>query len=540
MNIHDYIVVGSGCSGAMAAQTLVEAGKQVAMIDVGATNPEYADLVPEKDFITLRTTDPEQYRYFLGSNIEGVMWGDIGKGAQVTPARGHIAQFTTTHIPLESKTFFPIESLGYGGLGIGWGVQCWEYSEADMRAAGLDAKKMQVAYETVSKRIGVSGTKDDAAVYTLGTLKTYQPSPEMDRNHQAIYRKYHDHKNRFIDQGLFLGRTPLALITEDKDGRKAYAYHDMDFYTDKHRSAWRPWITVDMLRSQKNFTYIGNQLVLRFDEKPDHVAITCQDVRTNKTTVIHCRQLVLGSGALGTARIVLRSLGKPDHRLPVLCNPYTYIPCLQPSMTGKAVEPRKMGFAQLSLFLDENKDNYDLSIASLYSYQSLMMFRIIKQLPFLGLADARVLMRYLMTGLVIMGVHHPDRPTDKKYLELVPDKRSATGDSLRAQYELSAEEEAEFLRRENKMIKAMRRTGLYALKRINPGYGSSVHYAGTLPFNDEEKPFTLARDGRLHGTRRVFVADSSGFAYLPSRGLTFSLLANAHNVAEEVLKYGQN
>ena len=83
----------------------------------------------------------------------------------------------------------------------------------------------------------------------------------------------------------------------------------------------------------------------------------------------------------------------------------------------------------------------------------------------------------------------------------------------------------------------MRRLGVHALKRINPGFGASVHYAGTLPFSTEEKPFTLAPNGRLHGTRNVYVADSSGFTRLPAKGLTFTLLANAHLVAESILTH---
>jgi choline dehydrogenase-like flavoprotein len=537
MKILDYIVVGSGCSGAMSAQTLVEAGKQVTMVDVGATNPKYHDMVPEKDFITLRKTDPEQYRYLLGSEIEGVSWAQIGKGAQITPARKHMYKHADTHLRMDSKNFFPIESLGYGGAGIGWGVQCWEYSDADMRMAGLDPQKMSQAYETVARRIGISGTNDGTGKYTLGTLKTYQPSPKMDRNHKYIMGKYDKHLKYFQKLGLHMGRTPLALLTKDKGNRKAYAYQDMDFYTDKHRSAWRPWIAVDELRKNNSFTYIGGYMVKTFKEKDDYVELVCVNVDTGKEESFYCRSLILGSGVLGTARIVLRSLGAKK-RLPILCNPYTYIPCLQPAMVGKEAEPGKMGFAQLSLFLDENNDNVDTSVASLYSYQSLMMFRVIKQIPFLSFTDARVLMQWLMPGLVIMGVHHPDKHSDNKYMELVPDKHSATGDSLKVHYELGAEELAELDRREKKMVSAMRKTGTFALKRINPGYGASVHYAGTLPFSDEEKSFTLARNGRLHGTKKVFVADSSGFEYLPSRGVTFTLLANAHNVAEGVLAHG--
>jgi choline dehydrogenase-like flavoprotein len=71
---------------------------------------------------------------------------------------------------------------------------------------------------------------------------------------------------------------------------------------------------------------------------------------------------------------------------------------------------------------------------------------------------------------------------------------------------------------------------------LYPGHGSSIHYAGTLPFSDMEKPYTLSPDGRVWGTNKIFVADGSGFAYLPAKGLTLSLMANAHRVAAGVLK----
>ena len=74
--------------------------------------------------------------------------------------------------------------------------------------------------------------------------------------------------------------------------------------------------------------------------------------------------------------------------------------------------------------------------------------------------------------------------------------------------------------------------GAYALRTVDPGPGGSIHYAGTLPFTDREQPLAFEdRTGRLHGTERVYVADGSGFRYLPAKGLTFSVMANAHLVA---------
>ncbi|HVX58664.1 MAG TPA: GMC oxidoreductase [Candidatus Saccharimonadales bacterium] len=538
MEMADYIVVGSGASGSIAAQTLVEDGANVVMIDVGVKDDKYSKLIPQKDFLSIRRNEDAQRDYFLGKDFEGVAWGKMGKGAQITPPRRHIMAMADKYLAIDSETFEPLESLAYGGLGAGWGLQCWAYSDDDIAAVGLDAARMREAYETVAQRIGISATYDDAGPYTLGPLKGFQPSPKADRNQQLILDKYAKHKKSVNKKGVYIGRTPLALLTQDAPGRKKYAYRDMDFYSDNDKSAWRPWITVEALRRRKNFKYLNGLLLLSFEEKKDHTRLFCLDVETDQAVELKCRKLILATGAYSTARIVLRSFGKLDHKLPLLCNPYTYAPSIQPKMLGRGAEKRKLGFGQVSLFLDPRRTNFDISVASTYSYQSLMLFRVIREAP-LNLADARIIMNYLMSGLVIMVIHHPDHASSKKYLKLVADKSSVTGDKLRAEYELSDAELEQMDEREKQFAAAMRKLGTYAFKRIKQNHGSSIHYAGTLPFSEKSADFHLAPNGRLHGTRSVFVADSSGFKYLPARGLTFSLMANAHITAKKALKNGE-
>lgn len=534
MTIHDYIVVGSGCSGAIAAQTLVEAGAKVTMLDVGVKKDSNLN-VPDKDFIALRKTDSQQYRYFIGDNADGVNWGEIGTGAQVTPPRKYIIEHVNRYTPVQSSTFSSFESLGYGGMGIGWGLQSWEYTKADLEAAGLDYSKMLRAYNNVALKIGVSASDNDATRDIISNFDSYQPAPKMDRNNSHMYKKYLVHKKRLNKMGITVGQTPLALLTKDVGERKKYAYKGMDFYADNDKSAWRPWMTVDQLKKKPNFQYLDGYLVLRFVEKKDVTEVHCLEVNTDKPVVFLCHTLILGSGAFGSARIALRSFKNEDVKLPILSNPYTYIPCILPRMVGKEVEPKKLGFAQLSIFLNKASLDQEASMVSLHSYQSLMLFRILPQVP-LNLVDARILMRYLSSGIVIMGVYHPDVQSKHKCIQLIHDSKSPTGDKLKIDYSLSPEEEKEYDARENVLMKAMRKMGAYPLKRINPGFGTGIHYAGTLPFSEEEKPYTLSSSGRLHGTKRVYVADSSGFTYLPSQGLTFSIMANAHVVAEEALK----
>jgi len=534
MKIHDYIVVGSGCSGAIAAQTLIEAGAKVTMLDVGIKRDSSLK-IPNEDFVTLRKTDKQQYRYFIGENAEGVNWGKIGTGAQITPPRRYITRLADKYIPSKSSTFSSFESLGYGGMGIGWSLQAWEYTKTDLKTAGLDYNKMTEAYAYVARKIGVSASDNDATKLTVNNLSYYQPAPKMDRNNSSLYKKYLLHKKSLNKKGVVVGQTPLALLTENIGPRKKYAYKGMDFYSDNDKSAWRPWITVDQLKKKSNFNYQDGYLVLRFVEKKDFTEVHCLQIGSDKPVVFYCRTLILGSGALGSARIVLRSFKKEGVRLPILCNPYSYIPCIQTSLVGREAEHKKLGFAQLSILLNKNTLNEKASMASLHSYQSLMLFRLIPQIPF-NYRDSRILMQYLSPGIITMGVYHPDSQSKNKYIQLIQDSKSPTGDKLNVEYSLLPEEKQEFEKREKVLMRAMRKMGALPLKRINPGYGIGIHYGGTLPFSDQEKPYTLSSSGRLHGTKRVYVADSSGFKYLPSQGLTFSIMANAHVVAKEALK----
>ena len=524
------IVVGSGCSGAIAAGTLVDAGVRVTMLDVGHQDERYARAIPARDFVSIRREESGQHRYLIGDEAEGVVFGEVAEGEHITPPRRHIMRDVDRLIPLASETFRPFESLGYGGLGIGWGLGCWEYSHAELRAVGLDPAAMRDAYQHVGDRIGISGVRDDAAAYTVGDLRNLEPPTQMDRNHRLLLRGYERRRATLRRRGFVLGRAPLALLTEDRPGRGRYAYRDMDFYSDADRSAWRPWIAVDELRERDALRYVGGQLVRRFSERDGYVEVEALDVETGAARTYRARRLVLASSALGTARIVLRSLGDRAGQVPLLCNAYAYIPCLQPGLVGHEVEAPKLGFSQLSLFHDADGAHRDVAMASLYSYQSLMLFRIVKQAP-IDLADARVLMRWLMSGFLLMGLHQPDPGSAARRLWLGPDRASPTGDRLEARFAFSADERRAHQRRRRRFIAAMRSMGAYALRTVDPGPGGSIHYAGTLPFADREQPLALDRTGRVHGTERVYVADGSGFRYLPAKGLTFSVMANAHLVA---------
>jgi choline dehydrogenase-like flavoprotein len=160
---------------------------------------------------------------------------------------------------------------------------------------------------------------------------------------------------------------------------------------------------------------------------------------------------------------------------------------------------------------------------------------LIKETP-LNFADGRLLQQYLMPAYVIAGIHHSEQYGDRKYLELHSDGSSPTGDKLFAEYILTKDEDEAVKEKEKAFFKTLRSLGCLPISRLNPGNGSSIHYAGSLPFSDTDRPLTTSIDGRLHGTHSVFIADGSSFRFLPAKGISFTLMANAERVASNSLR----
>lgn len=529
----DVIVVGSGATGTMAAQTIVEKGLKVVMLDGGQRDEHYEPLVPDRDFVDIRRSDPAQHRIFLGDRFEGLPDLDVGTGAQLTPPRRFIIAQVERFLPVLSPGFSAMESLAMGGLGAGWGLGCCVFSPAELAQAGLHAEPMERAYQTVADRIGICAAQDDARPYTAAGVTGAQPPPPLDATAAVLYSNYQRKRGALQRRGFHLGRPALALLTQPKDGRSATRLHDMDFYSDRERAAWRPWIAIERLRGKANFEYRGDLLVTGFTEEGETVRVDALDMRTLEHRTFSCRRLVLAAGTLGTACIVLRSSSSQASRLPLLCNEYSYVPCIIPSRVGKSMPQSASSFAQLALFYDREREGHGIAMGSLYSYRSLMLYRLLAQTP-LAFHEGRELMRNLVSGLLILGIHHPERALNGKSIGLVPDASSPTLDRLAIDYALDAVQAQHIKRCEDRFARTMFALGAWPIKRVHPPAGSSIHYAGTLPFDPGEKPFTLARDGRLHQTANVYVADGSGFTYLPAKGLTFSLMANAHVVAGHV------
>jgi choline dehydrogenase-like flavoprotein len=498
------------------------------MLDVGYRDERYAPLIPDLGFSEIRGRDHGQHRYFLGDRFSGIAFGHTGAGAQLTPPRQFVCRGTDELTPVDSENFFPIESLARGGLAAAWGAGCPPFGEADLRGLPTSLADLAPHYEAVAERIGISGARDELLPF-LGDLRTMQPAVDIDENAETILRRYVKRRERLNRDGLFVGRPRLAMLSRAHRDREPQRYQDMDFWSDHGRSVYRPQWTLEELRAHENFDYCSGRFVERFaDSGGDGAEIVARRLADGETERHAGRRAILAAGTLGTTRIVLRSLGLYGRRLPLVCNPHTYVAMLNLAMLGRPARDARHSMAQLCAVYAPGGANAETTVGHLYSYRSLHLFRLARDSP-LPLPQSLRAFRLLLSSLTLLVIQHADEPGPEKTCTLAPGENGGP-DRLLVSYRLSPQERAAAERIERSMLAGFRTIGCLPLRRMQPGGAASVHYAGTLPMTTDGQGLTCDLDGRLRGTKAIHVADGSLFPRLPSRGLTFTMMAQADRI----------
>lgn len=529
----DVVVVGSGASAVHAAWPLVEAGLQVVMLDVGRRDDTYERLIPDLPWSEIRRTDPGQHRYFLGDRFEGIPFGSVRVGAQLTPPRAFLTHSSAELAPTDSPSFQAMESLAAGGLASGWGAGTTRFTAADLAGTPITPADLEPHYRAVEERIGVCGEPDDLS-RDLGDHSPMLPPLRPDTPSRLLLQRYAARRAALHRRGLRMGITRLAACTVPHRGRGPHRYDDLDFWADKNRAVYRARFTIDELSAFPNFRYIPARLVLTFREPPTggvqiRARILDQAGGGGGDETIHARAAVLAAGVFGTARIVLRSLGLYEHPCPLVANPYTYVPCLNLAMLGREPEDARHSLSQLTAtYTPPSLPGYPQLHISIYSYRSLLTFKLMKEAP-LGARASLALMRALIPMLTILGIHHADSPSPRKSLTLRRDHAGGP-DRLAIRYALDDDQSAAIDRSERQLLRIFRSLGCLAIKRIRPGHGSSIHYAGTFPMSASPGELRTSRDGLLSGTNSVYLADGSLLPSLPAKGLTLTLMANADRI----------
>ncbi len=530
----DILIVGSGPSGSHAAQQAVASGRKVALLDIGYSDRRFDEMIPAKPFSEIRRSDENQRKYFLGDDPAESLRCQDRAGAHLTPARQHMIRNQDRLFPLISDTFLPVQSTGLGGLGISWGANCFALEDFELDRIGIPASELRPYYDDVAREVGLSGRTDDSLTPLIANLdrSLIQPPLPLDSNAETILRRYERSRARYESCGFYLGQSLLAVLSKPHHDRLANAQNDMDFWADVGRSVYRPRFTLERITGASNFRHLTGFLVSCFREERAGVTVECQNVQTGAGTLFSARKLLLAAGAINSARLALASFHAYGVRLPILCNPNHWIAAINLSMLGKPARDQRHSLSQLTILMKAEHDVPDYVLAQLYSYRSLLMFRLLKDIP-LPVRPGLLFLRLIATAFTCVNVHFPDWPSPERWIQL---NESGSGSALKASCLFSDSEQEWLHANEMRLLRSLVRLRCIPVRVAKPVHGASIHYAGTLPYAEDRRPFTTSVDGRLAGTGNVYVADGSTWRFMPAKGLTLTLMANARRVTNQALR----
>lgn len=535
-------VVGSGPSGVHFAKTLLEKGIGVTMIDAGRPAPEAG--FPDADLDGWKAAVNDPVATLLGERFEGVTLPD---------EEGEFYGLAPDRIPLfrrppgeavEPEGFAPLLSYARGGLAEAWTGGVYPWDDRDLEGWPFGTADLMPRYGEVARRIGVTGADDDLAPF-LPVHDHLRPPLDLDGHAERLLARYRRRRSALNGRGVRLGHSRIAVLGEDRDGRRGCGYLGRCLWGCPRGSIWVPSMTLAACRAHPEFEYRDGRYVEAFAYDADRRvrAVVARPLEGGPAEEIAVDALALAAGTISSTRIVLESILRGEGRRPraegLMDNRQVLLPFVTPARLGAAREGAAYQYHQLCVGIEPDGDEPYVH-GQVTTLTTALVHPVLGRIP-TDLRTARALFRYVRgaLGVVNVNLHDTRRSGNALWLEEGAgegDRRPAGGGStLRIAYAPAPDEPARIRRAVSTIRGALRRLGAH----VPPGavhvrpMGASVHYSGTLPMSERAGPLTTSARGRSHDFANLWIVDGSTFPSLPAKNPTFTLMANAVRIAEE-------
>lgn len=392
--------------------------------------------------------------------------------------------FNKTYSLLRIKSNIEIiQSLAKGGLSEHWHGICDFFSSEELNQVGIPPNEIEKEYAEIAKLINL----------------------KLDKKLDFQSRSLLESVNSAKKSEIILYQAPLA-------------------------KSYKTRLMLEKFKKFKNFTYISNQLVYKVSSNNKFAKLKCLSINKKKELLINSKYVILAAGSINTTRILLRSLNLYNYKTTFLTKAHFLTACLYPKMLKNYKNIKNEQSTQLVISKQKNNNPLDSFFIQLYKFNPLVIRKAAKYTP-LPQFMALPLLSFFAKSLMIADIRFSSTESSEKYCKLI--KTSSGDDVLHINFKETSKElslhENEYL----KIKKELNSLGLIPLKTTHD-YTTS-HYAGGVPFSKKPKKISADINGKLHGSKKIYIADASTWRTLPSKAPTLTIMANASRVGKKVL-----
>lgn len=535
------VVVGSGASAVHFAQTALDRGLDVTMLDVGRAAPPAVR--PEDSFEKLKSSLERPDEYLLGRRFEAVAPpGDAKEYYGFPPHKSYVFEGVNA-FRHRSRGFAPLLSFAEGGLAETWTAGAFPFHDDEMVDFPWERGTLAPYYDRVAERIGITGVEDDLTRVVPFHRHLMEPL-RLDEHSRALLERAGARRGDLLrDAGCLVGRSRVATLSRPYDGRPACTYTGRCLLGCPTGALYTPSMTLARCRTNPRFTYRSGLLVRRFifDEARRVREVVAEELAGGGFVRVPVDVLVLAAGTLATSKIVLDSwqaaTGASLRLGGLMDNRQVLVPFVNLSRLGRAHDPDTYQYHQVALALLDD-DSRLTTHALVTTLKTAMIHPIVKSLP-IDLAAAIRIFGDAHAALGLVNVNFPDRRRGDCFVTVEPVGGDADGAANTTLHVTYAPEAGEAPRRDAVLRRVRRALGLLGcfvppgMSHVRP-MGASVHYAGTIPMTMEAAPWTATPNGRCREFENLWLADGTTFPFLPAKNLTLTLMANATRIADRV------
>jgi choline dehydrogenase-like flavoprotein len=521
-----YIVVGSGPAGVACARALVDAGKQVTIIDTGLTLEDDR----RERVANVATRAPEEW---TAQDLAAIRGHAQDKG-EVPLKLSYGSDYPYRTVPASTPVIAPAVtacgSYAAGGLSNVWGGSVLPYRQQDLAGWPIGEKDLAPSYAAVLKFMAVASVHDD--LERILPLYNDRPVPHAESRQAArLMRKLDRNREALNRKGVLFGRSRIALDAAGVGAARACATCGLCLSGCPYDLIYSARSTLADLRKHAGVRYLPGLTVKTVSESADGVRIAAIDLN-GATHDFTAGRVFLASGVINTAAIVLRSLGQYDRPVAIRDSQYYLLPALSRRSFANVSSERLHTLAQLFFeIIDPDISPYTVHL-QFYTYNDLFRDLLAAKL---GVLD-RLVPEWLILGrlMLFQGYLHSDHSGSIR----AKLKRQGSGDVLTLDPVLNPETVPKVAKVAHKIGGLMRQTDLFPVRAMmevtEPGRG--FHIGASFPMADDPAPGQSDRWGRPHGMRRTHIVDASIFSTIPATTITFSAMANAHRIGSAVAR----
>ena len=436
---------------------------------------------------------------------------------------------------IRTDNFTAYGLLARGGLSNLWGAGVSRFDDADLKEFPIGFEDLRRSYQYVTQRIGVSGSNDDDLSDFHGREESLQPPIVPHGNARLLYDRYLSRSKPAHKRGVLLGHNRSAILTLDHQSRKGCVNCGLCTYGCAGQSIWSAKYDLEKLLQFPNFNYRDSAFVSYLRRLKTDYEIGVGPDRHCVTGKIQAKHVVLASGTIGSARLVMDALGLYDKNRELLSSTMAFFAFVMPRWRiGSLVDEDVVGTSQLSFCVAEPKSHERYSSGYIFHADTNLISDFLPYMPFtypLSRHIARRLQPILLLGTCYLGGSYSRNTMRVRPSGDVEIRGGCTSAAAPATNTTITQ-----------LGGALMHYGAYLLPgSISMGdVGVDAHYAGTVPMRTAPRAGEANSNGEVQGLPGVYVVDGSALTALPAKVHTLTIMANADRIANIIATNGTN